>query len=102
MSDGRHQTTTELRVNVDFTSDSGLLFSQEDYFVEIPENISGVHQILMVQAVGHALNEHLVFSILNPSPLFQIGETSGVIQVSTVSVNPPCKISPHNLLLYGV
>ena len=34
-----------------------------------------------MQAVGHALNEHLTFSILNPTEEFQVGPTSGVVQV---------------------
>ncbi len=35
-----------------------------------------------MQAVGHALNEHLTFSILNPTDMFSVGSTSGVVQVS--------------------
>lgn len=33
-----------------------------------------------MHVLGSELNEHLKFSILNPTDMFEIGETSGVIQ----------------------
>lgn len=36
--------------------------------------------MVMVHVLGSELNEHLKFSILNPTDMFEIGETSGVIQ----------------------
>lgn len=36
----------------------------------------------MVQVLGSELNEHMTFKILNPTTMFGIKETSGVIQTT--------------------
>ena len=76
---------TEVHVHVDYTQDSGLQFSQEEYHAEMVENATDVLQVAVVQAMGHALNEHLSFSILNPSDMFVIGQTSGVVETTGVA-----------------
>ena len=38
--------------------------------------------MVLVQALGSQLNEHLKFRLLNPTEMFSIGETSGVIMTT--------------------
>lgn len=82
VTDGQYDSTALVKISVDFTQESGLKFSEEEYYAEILENSTSVEQVAIVQATGHALNEHLTFSILNPSPLFKIGATSGVVMTT--------------------
>ncbi|ELU08218.1 hypothetical protein CAPTEDRAFT_222745 [Capitella teleta] len=79
VTDGLYDSTAQVKVSVDFTEDSGLSFSDHEYYAEIKENSTAVSRVAIVQASGHALNEHLTFSILNPSDMFSIGATSGVV-----------------------
>ncbi len=80
VTDGTFQSLASIHVKVEQTIPTGLDFSQNIYQARIMENQTGVEQVSVVQAIGHALNEHLEFHILNPSHMFQIGATSGVVQ----------------------
>ena len=64
-----------------------------------------------MQAVGHALNEHLTFSILNPTEKFHVGTTSGVVQVRSLAINGkletivisvPCCVILHIVIHLGI
>lgn len=61
---------------------TGLRFSKDKYFAAVEENNTRSEKIAMVHVLGSRLNEHLTFSILNPTDMFFIGETSGVIQTT--------------------
>ncbi|KAG8334681.1 hypothetical protein J6590_084750, partial [Homalodisca vitripennis] len=61
---------------------STLKFQQDVYEAAIVENSTKIVTVAVVSVVGAELNEHVVFSLLNPSPLFHIGPTSGAIQTT--------------------
>ena len=82
VSDGIHTGETQVHIAISETLSSGLHFSEEIYDSTITENQTSVHQVAIVEVRGHALNEHLTFRLLNPSDLFQIGSTSGVVQTT--------------------
>ncbi|CAH1776950.1 unnamed protein product [Owenia fusiformis] len=82
VTDGVYDASCDARITVRHTDDSGLGFKEDVYEVEIMENKTDVMTVVMVQPVGHTLNEHLKFRILNPDPMFQIGETSGVVRTT--------------------
>ena len=79
MNDGKFSSSTTVHIKVIDLPESELKFSQEKYFAAIEENSSRNSKVTMVHVLGSKLNEHLKYSILNPSDLFVIGETSGVI-----------------------
>jgi len=71
------------QIAVDYMQLSGLRFSSDMYHASIPENATGKRELVMMQVIGQALNEHLTFSILNPRDLFTVRPTSGVVCMST-------------------
>lgn len=80
VTDGVHKGEATVEIEVDKTQEAGLHFSQQKYSVYISENSTGTQQLIVVQALGQSLNEHLHFSILNPLEAFDIGATSGVVE----------------------
>ncbi|XP_076056118.1 FAT atypical cadherin kugelei isoform X2 [Oratosquilla oratoria] len=84
VSDGQFASSTTVHISVQGVPTSRLRFSQEKYFASILENSTKVHTVVMVQVLGSELNEHLHFKILNPSPMFTIGTTSGVIMTAGI------------------
>ncbi|XP_074651233.1 protocadherin Fat 1-like [Tubulanus polymorphus] len=79
-TDGLHKSSVALDVEVRQSRASGLKFTRDIYEGVVTENSSDVATVAVVQLVGSKLNEYLRFSILNPSDLFTIGKTSGVVQ----------------------
>ena len=84
VSDGSYQSAAIVRIHVGRTEQSGLHFSKERYEAHIRENQTGIEQVAVVQAMGHSLNEQIAFKILNPSDLFKLGPTSGVVLTTGV------------------
>ena len=80
VSDGTFESIGMVKIAVDETEAAGLRFSKVIFQAEISENRTGVEEVTVLTAVGHALNEHLIFAILNPTSMFQVGSTSGVVQ----------------------
>ncbi|XP_076316217.1 fat-like cadherin-related tumor suppressor homolog isoform X4 [Tachypleus tridentatus] len=80
--DGVFEASTKVQVRVEKTKDSGLKFSKSIYRASIMENTTDILKVTIVTVVGSALNEHVTFSILNPSGMFRIGKTSGSIQTT--------------------
>ena len=80
VSDGQFSSSCAVWVAVRELPHAGLSFAVDKYFAGVEENSSRVDTVVMVHVHGSELNEHLHFHILNPSDMFEIGETSGVIQ----------------------
>lgn len=66
------------------SSDSGLTFQHSTYYGEVLENSTKITAVTLVSTVGSHLNEHIIFSILNPTLGFQIGPTTGILSTSGV------------------
>ena len=86
-SDGTYDSDVPVDITIDTAQETGLHFSHQKYSAELAENGSEVEQLMVLQVVGHDLNEHLSFSMLNPSPLFDVGHTSGVVQTTGQPAN---------------
>lgn len=84
-SDGQLSTSTSLNVRVSKLPVSGLRFTQSKYFGRVKEESTVVSRVVLVQAIGSDLNEHLTYRLLTPTPHFSIGETSGVLHTTTHS-----------------
>lgn len=85
VSDGTYENICMVKVAVEHTQSNGLHFSKLVYEADIAENRTGIDEVTVVTAVGHALNEHITFSILNPTEMFKMGSTSGVVQTTGVA-----------------
>ena len=84
VTDGTFTNICMVKISVEDTQAAGLHFSRPLYEAHVVENRTAEEQVTVVTAVGHALNEHLAFSILNPTIMFQMGTTSGIVQTTGV------------------
>lgn len=82
VSDGKYSDEAIVNIWWTHSQDSGLIFQRPIYQGAVLENSTKVITVAVVTVLGSHLNEHLDFSILNPSPLFSIGATTGVIRTT--------------------
>ena len=83
-SDGKYSSVTQVNVNVEKSENSGLIFQKEVYEGTVLENSTKITTVAVLNVLGTELNEHVVFTILNPTDLFVIGSTSGAISTTGV------------------
>ncbi|KAM9801014.1 protocadherin Fat 3a [Neosynchiropus ocellatus] len=82
VTDGKFSSTVVVTVLVREALDSGLGFTDSLYTASIPENVSNVSRVAVVNAVGSQLNEPLKYTLLNSRSHFKILPNSGVIQTT--------------------
>lgn len=82
VSDGKFSSVCYVNVKVETSENSGLVFQKPIYHGSVLENSTKVTTITVVNVLGSALNEHVVFTILNPTDMFVIGKTSGAIRTT--------------------
>lgn len=73
-SDSEFEASAKVSVKVKEPQQPTFKFSRPMYEATVVENATGVVTVAVVTPVGLALNEHLEFSILNPSQMFEIGK----------------------------
>lgn len=61
-----------------------MVFQKSVYEGTVLENSTKISTVCVVNVVGSELNEHIQFSILNPTDLFTIGSTSGAIRTTGI------------------
>lgn len=71
-----------VNIKWEWSSESTLSFQQQIYEAAVVENSTKIATIVVVAVLGAELNEHVLFSLLNPSPQFQISRTSGAIRTT--------------------
>ena len=84
VTDGRFSAQCRLNLNLQKSENSGLAFSKPKYYTTVLENSTKSDVILVVSVLGSSLNEHLEFSILNPTDMFSIGKTSGALATTGI------------------
>ncbi|XP_049837416.1 fat-like cadherin-related tumor suppressor homolog isoform X3 [Schistocerca gregaria] len=82
VSDGKFSSVAQVNIKVEQSEKSGLKFQKDVYLGTIIENSTKVMTVAVVNVLGSALNEHIVFNILNPTDMFEIGSTSGAIRTT--------------------
>lgn len=82
VSDGKYSTISYVYVNVENSENSGLVFQKPVYENSVAENSTKTQTVCIVNVLGTTLNEHVEFKILNPTDMFKIGLTSGVIKTT--------------------
>ncbi|XP_046748553.1 fat-like cadherin-related tumor suppressor homolog isoform X2 [Diprion similis] len=82
VSDGKYSSIAQANVVVEKSENSGLVFQKSIYEGTILENSTKVTTVAVVNVLGSALNEQVVFTILNPTEMFEIGSTSGAIRTT--------------------
>lgn len=82
VSDGKFSSICYVNIKVEKSENSGLTFQKSVYEGSILENSTKVTVVTVVNVLRIALNEHVVFSILNPTDMFVIGRTSGAIRTT--------------------
>lgn len=84
VSDGKFSSVAKVFIRVEESENSGLVFQKTSYEGSIVENSTKITTVCVVNVLGSALNEHLQFKILNPTKMFKIGLTSGVVQTTGI------------------
>lgn len=79
VSDGVYETSAEIFITVLRRNETSLVFTKNDYQVEVMENIATNQSLTVLQLTGLILNQHVTFKLLNPNGMFTIGATSGVL-----------------------
>lgn len=82
VSDGKFSNIAKVNVKVEQSEHSGLTFQKSLYEASVTENSTKESTVCVVNVLGSALNEHVEFSILNPTDMFEIGLTSGAIRTT--------------------
>lgn len=82
VSDGKFSSIAKVNIKVEESEYSGLQFQQPFYTGAIVENSTKITTVCIVDVLGSTLNEHVQFKILNPTDMFEIGLTSGVIRTT--------------------
>lgn len=82
VTDGKYISAANVNVRVESSENSGLVFQKSVYNGAIQENSTKISQVTVVNVIGAALNEHIEFRLLNPTDMFRIGFTSGVIETT--------------------
>jgi protocadherin Fat 1/2/3 len=84
VSDGKFSSVAKVFIRVEESDNSGLIFQKSLYEGSIVENSTKITTVCVVNVLGSALNEYLEFKILNPTKMFTIGLTSGVIRTTGI------------------
>lgn len=82
VSDGKFSSIAKVYIRIEHSENSGLVFQNSVYTGSVVENSTKIAMVCVVNVLGTALNEHVVFRILNPTDMFTIGLTSGVIRTT--------------------
>ncbi|KPI91036.1 Fat-like cadherin-related tumor suppressor-like [Papilio xuthus] len=87
VSDGRFSSTARVVVRAREPDPAGLAFHKTDYYASVLENTTKPSTVAVLSVLGAALNEHVLFSILNPTDGFEIGATSGAVRSGGVALD---------------
>lgn len=82
VSDGKFSNIAKVYIRVEQSENSGLVFQDSIYKGSIIENSTKIATVCVVNVLGTVLNEHVEFRILNPTDMFTIGPTSGVVRTT--------------------
>ncbi|XP_046394541.1 fat-like cadherin-related tumor suppressor homolog isoform X2 [Ischnura elegans] len=82
VSDDKFSSITQVEIRLEKSKNSGLSFQKGLYTGTVLENSTKIAPVAVVNVIGGALGEHIMFSILNPTDLFEIGITSGAVQTT--------------------
>lgn len=82
VSDGKFSNICSVNVRIENSENSGLVFQKPVYYGSILENSTKITTVTVVNVLGSALNEHITFTILNPTEMFVIGSTSGGVRTT--------------------
>ncbi|KAE9538544.1 hypothetical protein AGLY_005643 [Aphis glycines] len=91
VSDGKYSSQSNVNVRWYRSEDSSLKFQKPIYYATIVENDTKVRFLCAVTVIGAHLNEHLLFSISNPSSHFQIGSTTGILSTTGIAFDREVK-----------
>ncbi|XP_063955288.1 protocadherin Fat 1-like isoform X2 [Lytechinus pictus] len=80
VTDGLNINHAQVLIHVEARPTSSLRFPANECYAIIRENSSTVHDVAVLSVIGSTLNEPLTYTILNPSPMFSIKPTSGIVR----------------------
>lgn len=83
-SDGLHSTITQIDIVLENVHNSRITFRKARYEFYTIENSTKIAVVGLVNVIGNMLYENIMYRILNPTILFEIGKTSGAIKTTGI------------------
>lgn len=97
-SDGLHSTITQIDIITEHVHNSGIEFRKSRYEFYTIENSTKIATVGLVNVIGSQLYENIMYRILNPTDLFEIGRTSGAIKTLGIMFDRE-RISSYELII---
>lgn len=81
VNDGNFSSKAHVRVRCQPLLPGSLQFRQRNYTASVLEGISTESDLLVPQVIGYPVGETITFSVVNPSELFVISPSTGVVTI---------------------
>lgn len=80
-SDGNFSSSAHVRVRCAHLRLGSLQFRESNYNASVLEGVTTEKELLVPQVIGYPIGETITFSIVNPSDLFVISPSTGVVTI---------------------
>lgn len=81
VTDGNFSSRAHVRVRCEPLLLGSLRFRESNYTASVLEGVTTEQELLVPQVVGYPIGETITFSIVNPSELFEISPSTGVVTI---------------------
>ncbi|EDO41767.1 predicted protein, partial [Nematostella vectensis] len=81
VSDGNHTAHARVRIRCENLPSSDLQFSRKNYSASVREGVSVDSELVTVRALGYPIGSTITYTIINPSELFHIVPSTGVMSI---------------------
>ena len=84
VSDGVYRARKVFQIVLtQYKPDATFKFVYETYNSTLMEDVKSAKTVRVVNPIGYIIGQQLHFRLLNPTPIFEIGEISGVLRTKT-------------------
>lgn len=80
-SDGNLSSRTQVDITCRDLPVNTLQFREPNYTASVLEGVSTAKELLIPQVIGYPIGEAVTFSIVNPSDLFKVNPSTGVVSI---------------------
>ena len=80
-SDGNLSSRAQVDITCRDLPDNDLKFRELNYTASVLEGVSTAKELLIPQVIGYRIGEAITFSIVNPSDLFEVSPSTGVVSI---------------------
>lgn len=80
-SDGNLSSRAQVDITCRDLPVNALQFREPNYTASVLEGVSTAKELLIPQVIGYRIRETITFSIVNPSDLFEVNPSTGVLRI---------------------